>query len=354
VSVDESASEGEDPGAEEDELAWRPYGARPYGARPYGARPYEPQPYGARPYGAKPYGARPYGARPYGARPYGARPYGARPYGARPGSAREGDRLDPEEWSVDLANLVCEYSAIVRLGATLVTGGYELKVPSRDGETPLRPREDPVTEEAVLPNRIVRDIAADSGLAYGVKTDLAAGLASEADGRFLTKLQELDPVEDDDPLVLAREVVTAVRTADSAPTFLNPGWVLGLESLDRLSRLKTADCLIESHDPGARSLDSFQLLRLDGSDGGAFLGYPFVISRAAEAAIYFAADWREAWIGFDAPLVRADASSEAAFHDDETVVRAVMSYDFALRRPQGFKWAQLPEVPTSEDEPPSE
>jgi Phage capsid family len=348
VSFDETEPEDDGVGPEEDESFERPYGARPYGARPYGARPYGARPYGARPYGARPYGARPYGARPYGARPYGARPYGARPYGARPYGARPGaagESLDPEEWSVDLANLFCEYSAVVRIGATVVAGEYELRVASLDaGEQPLRPRDNPVEREAVLPNRLVRDIAADPGLAYGLKADLAAGLASEADERFLGKIgADVDPVEDDDPLRGARTVLTAVRRADPPPVFRNAGWILGLESLDRLTRLKTTDCLEGSKDDG-RSLDSFQLLRVDGEGGGTFLGYPFAISRAAEAAMYLAADWREAWIGFEGPLVRVDASSDAAFRDDETLIRAVMSYDFALRSPAAFGWAQLPEA----------
>jgi Phage capsid family len=138
-------------------------------------------------------------------------------------------------------------------------------------------------------------------------------------------------------------VVAAVRAATPAPRFRCPGWIIGPESLDRLTQLRTADCLTQSDDPRARSLDSFPLLRLDGADGGSFLGYPFVVSAAAENAIYFAADWREAWIGFDGPVVRVDASSDAAFQADQTLIRATMSYDFALRRQQGFGWAQLPE-----------
>jgi hypothetical protein len=343
VSFDETESEDDGGGPEEDESFERPYGARPYGARPYGARPY-----GARPYGARPYGARPYGARPYGARPYGARPYGARPYGARPGTGRTGELLDTEEWNDDVANLVCEYSAVIRLGATVVSGEYELRVASVDdgaaSEQPLRPRRDPVDEEALVPNRLVRDIAANPGLAHGLKTDLAAGLASEADERFLNSIGEtVEPVENEDPLSTARAVVAAVRAATPAPRFRCPGWIIGPESLDRLTQLRTADCLTQSDDPRARSLDSFPLLRLDGADGGSFLGYPFVVSAAAENAIYFAADWREAWIGFDGPVVRVDASSDAAFQADQTLIRATMSYDFALRRQQGFGWAQLPE-----------
>ena len=341
MSFDETESEDDGGGPEEDESSERPYGARPYGARPYGARPY-----GARPYGARPYGARPYGARPYGARPYGARPYGARPYGARPSAGGERGLLDPEEWNADLTSLVCEYSAVIRLGATVVSGGYELRVGSVDAgaatEQPLRPRDNPVDEDVVVPNRLVRDMAADSGLAYGIKADLAAGHAAGADERFLRRIGEtVEPVENADLLAAARAVVAAVRTADPAPMFRNAGWVLGPESLDRLSRLRTVDCLTASDDPRARSLDSFQLLRMDGADGGTFLGYPFFVSAAADAAMYFGADWREAWVGFDGPVVRVDTSSDAAFQADQTLIRATMSYDFALRRQQGFGWAQL-------------
>jgi Phage capsid family len=345
VSFDETESEDDGGGAEEDESSERPYGARPYGARPYGARPYGARPYGARPYGARPYGARPYGARPYGARPYGARPYGARPYGARPGAGRGGERLDPEEWSADLTSLVCEYSAVIRLGATIVSGGYELRVPSgvagQVGERPLRPRANPVDAYVGAPNRIVRDLAANPELAYGLKTDLATGLAAQADQRFLGAMTgEERPAAN--LLATARALMKAVRKANPAPVFRSPGWILSLRGLQTLTRIRTLDGISESWSRTARTLDSYQLLRLDEADGGMFLGYPFVISLAAPAAIYFAADWREAWVGIDRELVTVDVSSDAAFGADQTVFRASMAYDFALRRPVGFRWAPVP------------
>jgi Phage capsid family len=344
VSFDETESEDDGGGPEEDESLERPYGARPYGARPYGARPYGARPYGARPYGARPSGARPYGARPYGARPYGARPYGARPYGARPG--RGGELLDPEEWTADLTSLLCEFSAVIRLGATVVSGEYELRVGSLDagklGEQPLRPRDNPVRLNLPVPNRLVRDLAASPELADGLKADLAAALASGVDRNVLAAIG--GPVtlpSSPNPLSAARAVVSAARAAPRAPLFRNPGWILSLGSLDKLTKLKTVDCLTESAASEARSLDSFELLRLDGAGGGLFLGFPFATSEAAGTRIYLAADWREAWIGVDRTLVTVDTSAAADFPTDMTSIRASMSYDFALRRPQAFMWAPV-------------
>ena len=118
---------------EQEELADRPYGVRPYGVRPYGVRPY-----GVRPYGVRPYGVRPYGVRPYGVRPYGVRPYDVRPYGVRQGEHAEGGFLDPEEWSAEIAEVFCERSAVVRLGATIIPSEGELPVGAFDADADFR------------------------------------------------------------------------------------------------------------------------------------------------------------------------------------------------------------------------
>ena len=90
------------------------------------------RPYGARPYGARPYGARPYGARPDGARPYGRVRYGARPYGARPYEGGPAGQLDPASRAKEVCELVLARSAVVRLGATVVSSDADLCDPGRD------------------------------------------------------------------------------------------------------------------------------------------------------------------------------------------------------------------------------
>ncbi len=189
MSTDGSDWQGEGSQEFEEPIADRPYGARPYGARPYGARPY----------GARPYGARPYGARPYGARPYGARPYGARPYeGGPPG------QLDPAEWSEEVCELVLARSAVVRLGATVVSSDADLSIPTATpavdfrgpGVPPaappgaaaveqLSPREWRLEAWISIPNPVFRSLEENPELAQTLKADLAEALARRADEAFL-------------------------------------------------------------------------------------------------------------------------------------------------------------------------
>ena len=346
MSFDGMEFEDEGHAAYEDELG-RPVGARPVGARPVGARPV---------------GARPVGARPVGTRPVGARPVGARPVGAR------GGFLDPEEWSANVSELVCAHSAVIRLGATLVSTDGELRISAFDaapnfrvpgaapppapgvaGEEPLRPRDYTLEARVAVPDRLLRGFAANPELADTLKFDLAEALARRADQTFLgtgvggpngisalvrptsargNRLQRL------------RRVLTAIRGAGLA--LRNPGWIVHPDTLDALTKLKTVDGLDPSAGAGARTLDSFfALLRLDGADGGMLLGFPFVTSAAASVGnaqrIYFAADWQEAWVGVDPYFVTVDAPAEPA-GPDETVIRASMSLDFTLRREAAFAW----------------
>src|SRR5215475_5362212 len=77
------------------------------------------RPYGGKPYGGKPYGGKPYGGKPYGGKPYGGKPYGGKPYG---GKGADGGLVDWDDWEIDIGELVCERSAVIRQGATLFTG----------------------------------------------------------------------------------------------------------------------------------------------------------------------------------------------------------------------------------------
>src|SRR6187431_1258696 len=114
------------------------YSERPFGGRPYGGRPYGGRPFGGRAEDDRPFGGRPYGGRPYGGRPFGGRPFGGRPFGGRQGEEEGRPVLDPDEWSADVAELVCQRSAVIRLGATVVADEYELRAQAIDS-TPRAP-----------------------------------------------------------------------------------------------------------------------------------------------------------------------------------------------------------------------
>jgi HK97 family phage major capsid protein len=353
----------------------RPYGSRPYGSRPYGSRPYGSRPYGSRPYGSRPYGSRPYGSRPYGSRPYGSRPYGSRPYGSRDDDG-DGDGpggLDPAEWSADVADLFCDCSAVVRLGARVVVSGDEIRVPRlrflagsgarylprpAKGQ-PLGPTIEPEVLQPsahellvtlAIPNRLVSDLAEDPDLAAAVKQDLANELALGADSAFLRGQKpglvgiEYDPAipvapgaDPKDLLATAREMVADLRARPAL--FRNPGWVLSTGAIVKLSALRTETSLV-AVDQDVRSLDSGRLLSYDGADGGDLLGFRYIVTPAAGGAkeehAFLSSDWSEAWIGVDRDLVTVDLSTQIRFTTDQTIVRAVMRHDFRVRRPDYF------------------
>ena len=208
----------------------RPAGMRPAGMRPAGMRPAGMRPAGMRPAGMRPAGMRPAGMRPVGMRPAGMRPVGMRPAGMRPyEDAAEPVTSMPSEWSADVACLFCEYSAVMRLGATLSFGLSELPYPSppvlgtprylpepRLGESMddkadsatatkiaaavadvsketatqlsyrrLKPRSHELTIQIAVRNRLVRSIVEHPEVAWTLKQDIAAALAFRADQGFL-------------------------------------------------------------------------------------------------------------------------------------------------------------------------
>jgi Phage capsid family len=361
VSTDGSDWQGEGGEEFEEPIADRPYGARPYGARPYGARPYGARPYGARPYGARPYGARPYGARPYGARPYGARPYGARPYdeSGPPGP------VEPAAWGDEICELVLSRSAVVRLGATVVSSDAEVSIPTASakvqfrlpgGERPVKteiPARDAEQLNPVewrleawisVPNRVLRSLAANPELSFTLKSDLADGLARGADSAFLAGAKppgisarpDLEVTKAASVLETVRAAVTKVREKREAPEFRHPGWILHPRTLDDLTRSPVDD-----------TLDKYRLLELDGADGGILVGFPFLTSPGTVEAepppprVYFAADWSEAFVGMGERPVNVDTPA-APEVSGATVIRASMTLDFILRRADGFAWADVP------------
>jgi HK97 family phage major capsid protein len=382
-------------------VGMRPVGMRPVGMRPVGMRPVGMRPVGMRPVGMRPVGMRPVGMRPVGMRPVGMRPVGMRPVGMRPVGMRDDGTdddagygyLDPEEWAADVAGLFCDSSAVLRLGARLVVGSSDLPVPARsvfdiarylpepvvadDGAAQpdaaslseaadeveaeltqsetrmffrrLRPRVHELSVQVVMRNRLVTSMVERPDVAWAVKQDLAGALAFRADQGFLhgdpanraplgitRRGGESCPVAaGDDALTTARNMLRQVRLGRRR--FAIPGWILHPATLDQLSQELAAN---PPNDAG-------QLLTYDGADGGTLLGYPYVVSAAAEDTsvadhqirTYFSSDWSEAWIGCEDPLATVDVAPNVRMATDETVVRAVTRHDFTLRIPPCFVYS---------------
>jgi Phage capsid family len=371
-----------------------------FGDRPAGMRPAGMRPAGMRPAGMRPAGMRPAGMRPAGMRPAGMRPAGMRPAGMRPAGMRDDDdmrdRLDPDEWSADIAELFCAYSVVIRSGARLVLGESDLIVPSAslrgvpeylpppvetdpDGAAPaalgaarralgqaavassaslttrrLRPRDNELTLTLEVRDQLVRALVEHPEIAWALKEDIARALALRADEAFLrgpedargpngiaTDRNELRP--GGGPLETTRAMVAELR-GDRRVHFGDAGWILDPSTLDALTNALTRNAL--DTDDNGTSLDSLasgQLLAHDGADGGVLLGYPFIVSTAAGGRIYFGSDWSEAWIGADPGLVSIQFSTDARFPTDETVLRAVAHHDLVVRRSEFFTHAPGPE-----------
>jgi hypothetical protein len=375
--------------APEPDFGDRPAGMRPAGMRPAGMRPAGMRPAGMRPAGMRPAGMRPAGMRPAGMRPAGMRPAGMRPAGMRPAGMRDDDdmrdRIDPDEWSADIAELFCAYSAVIRSGARLVLGEFDLMVPSealrgvpeylpapveidpdRDVRAQLgaaentlahaaaasratlttrrmRPRDHELALTLVVRDQLVRALVEHPEIAWALKEDIARALALRADEAFLrgpedargpngiaTDRNELRP--GGGPLETTRAMVAELR-GDRRVHFGDAGWILDPSTLDALTNALTRNAL--DTDDNGTSLDSLasgQLLAHDGADGGVLLGYPFIVSTAAGGRIYFSSDWSEAWIGADPGPVSIPFCTDARFPTDETVLRAVAHHDLVVRR----------------------
>jgi Phage capsid family len=354
--------------AHEDEGPGRPYGVRPYGVRPYGVRPYGVRPYGVRPYGVRPYGVRPYGVRPYGVRPYGVRPYGVRPYGVREGQTADSP-LDAREWGADLAELVCERSAAIRLGATVVAIEDQLWIPQHGPGAGFRPVPAPPalgppeelepcdnTIEALVavPSALYSHAVAGAELASALKDDLGEAIVQNVDAATLLTLPRSigsraaiqEPTVAGDLVATLRAVLLRVLGHASRPAFRSPGWILHPLTLVDSATLRTLDGATVSTAVNARPLADYDLLRLDSGHDGMLFGAPFVTSGDAVDAtgsptIFFGADWEEAWIGVDPELVTVDRPAAPAVAGAR-VIRASMSLDFTLRREPAFAWAVAP------------
>jgi capsid protein len=370
-----------------------------FGVRPAGMRPAGMRPAGMRPAGMRPAGMRPAGMRPAGMRPAGMRPAGMRPAGMRPAGMRDEDdlpdSLDPDEWSADVAQLFCMYSAVIRSGARLLLGDADLIVPSEalrgvpqylpppeptdpgggapatlsatetalreatDGSRAIlttrrmRPRNHELTLRLVVRDQLLHALVEHPEAASALKEDIARALALRADEAFLrgeedalgpngiaTSENELRPA--DGPLETARAMVATLRDARRIH-FGNAGWILDPRTLDALTNVLTRNALrTNGNGTSLDSMASGQLLAHDGADGGVLLGYPFVVSTAAGGRIYFSSDWSEAWIGADPGLVSIQISADARFQTDETVLRAVAHHDLVVRQARFFIHAPGP------------
>ena len=308
----------------------------------------------------------------------GGRPVGGRPVGGRFAGGEFG-AFDPDEWSADVAAVVCERSAVIQLGATLVATDDQVWIPESVATGGVRPAPDPVVRSSnqrssnqlrpqdhileamvAVPDALAGRVAEQPTLGAPVEADLGEALSRAADGAFLAGLPHAvskdgarAPRAGGDLLKTLRNVVTKVL--GQRPAFRSPGWVLHPDLLDRVLRIRTIDGeqqstanAARSTANAARSLSSFGLLRVVSAGEGMLLGFPFVTSFKAtngadpgEPRIYFASDWQEAYVAIDPSFVTVDLPV-TPFVEDATVIRASMPVDFALRRTTAFAWADPP------------
>jgi hypothetical protein len=323
-----------------------------------------PPPFGPKPFGPKPFGPKPFGPKPFGPKPFGPKPFGPKPFGPKDVGDTEGLYSSADDWGAVLAELVCERSAVIRMGATLVAGP-ELRVPTfapnaefrppgqagpdpggtQELQNPLRPG-DWMLEAAIgVPIRILDAAFERVEIAESFLLDLAEVLAVAVDkmclGTGAGGPQGIDPRRPATGGALLANLRDMVQATRSARPARNPGWILHPDALDTVARFVTQDGL--GGNPAGRTVDSSRLLELDGADGGTLLGFPFLTSAAAteggDARAYFSVDWQEAWLGVEPYLVSLYATGEPL--DDppgSTVLRASMPLDFTLRREDAFAW----------------
>lgn len=140
------------------------------------------------------------------------------------------------------------------------------------------------------------------------------------------------------------KAILALRKANVR--FIRPGWILGPTAENYLMTVRDANGNLAFKE---------EMLR------GTLFGFPYKVSTQIpenlgvgmnESEIYFA-DWADAVIGENTDLI-IDVSSEAAYHDgtnvvsafslDQTVIRAILRHDFAMRYDKsvavltGVKW----------------
>ncbi len=292
----------------------------------------------------------------------------------------------PTEDAGEIMRLIRARSAVMRMGPRVVPVAKELDVtsfatgsaayyvaenaaiptsePTLAQRALLRPRE--LAALVPVSNRLLRDAAGSSDLESVIRDDLAEVLALRTDLAFLQGIGTggeplgirnqpgLTPGPDlgtdggtpdfDD----FKNLVAGLRAAN-AP-FQQPGWIFNPRTINTLERLK---------DSTGRYLADAGLLTFGATGGGGtLLGFPFATSTQIPTTIttgtsndtsyvIFSSDWSEAWVGENESL-RIELSDQAtytpdggatfvsAFQNRQTLFRATVCHDLALRRPNLF------------------
>jgi HK97 family phage major capsid protein len=295
-----------------------------------------------------------------------------------------GGYLVAPQVAAEVLGMLRARSAVMRMGVRVVPVKKQLSITSLSSgasaqyvaENAAIPVSEQIFDQEVLltpkelgalvpiSNRLLRDAADSPDVEAVIRADMAEVLALRADLAFLrgtgaageplgirntaglTAAPSLGanggtPTYDD-----LMDMVAALRNAN-AP-FNRPGWVFHPRLLSTLEKVK---------DLQDRYLKDSGLLTYNiTGGGGTLLGYPFATTTQIPTTattgtsndtseIYFSSDWQEAWVGENDTLT-IEASGEAtywdgtawvsAFQNRQTLFRATLAHDFALRRPQLF------------------
>jgi HK97 family phage major capsid protein len=302
------------------------------------------------------------------------------------GTASSGGYLVESQVSDEILTMVRSQSAVVQMRPRVLEVDKELLLtsmasgasayyvaenaaipPSEEtfGQAPLLR---PTDLAALVPisNRLLRDAADSPDVEDVIRQDLAEVLALRQDLAFLRGTGTLGeprgvrntPGMTPGPAIatngtpvdfaLLKGIVAAVRDAGAA--MRRPGFIFHPKIVSRLDALVDGD--------GHFYSESDSLIRFDrGGTSGTVVGVPFVTSRqiptnlvqgsASNGTEIYFGDWSEAFIGENQSLT-IETSGEASYTPDggttwistfqnrQTLFRAVMAHDFALRRPEWF------------------
>jgi HK97 family phage major capsid protein len=300
------------------------------------------------------------------------------------GTDSAGGFLVPPEVHEEIVTLVRNRSAVMRLGPRIVPVEKELDVTSiSSGASASYVAENapiPISEEtfaqavllrpkelgALVPisNKLLRTAASSPDVEEVIREDLAEVIALREDLAFLQGAGGLEPlgIRNSPGLTPAPDLgpdggavtfddlkMTVANLRDVNAPFANPGWIINPREISTLERLK---------DDVGRYLADTGLLTFDATGGGGtLLGFKFVSTGQIPKTLthgtstdpsymVFGSDWKEAWLGEEQDLV-IELSNAAAYKDAggqwhsawqerQSLFRAVLDHDFALRRPQFF------------------